>query len=266
MLSLQCSWCVNTAPVWRMVTFAPTVSLVAWGIVRMLEVIPLWVPHFRLEALEALLRPAAPCQSCQITDSISPTSWYQFPIAHCRTSQQCSTPCFLSFGGSCVHLGVFGCPNFYIFSPQYLWWGYGLEEELFQATPGEYWYWWIGSFFWHLCISFCMLTPTNHLIPPPTWSMRARNVGCMSKECEKWREHHLSLSCYQLSEKRKTTYSTMMNWLRCTITFSSLCSAVQCIRGACSVIHRPDIGTHVEYVTSLERLRFPSTGNVECQK
>lgn len=26
------------------------------------------------EALEALLRPAAPCQSCQITDSISPTS------------------------------------------------------------------------------------------------------------------------------------------------------------------------------------------------
>ena len=46
-----------------------------------------------------------------------------------------------------------------------------------------------------------MLTPTKHfLFPPPTWSMRARSAGCMNIECERWREHHLSLSCCQLQE------------------------------------------------------------------
>ena len=46
-----------------------------------------------------------------------------------------------------------------------------------------------------------MLTPTKHILfPPPTWSMRTRNAGCMSKECERWREHHLSLLYRQLLE------------------------------------------------------------------
>ena len=53
-----------------------------------------------------------------------------------------------------------------------------------------------------------------------------------------------------LSNKRETTYSTMMNWLRCTITFFLLRSAVQCIRGAHSAFHRPDFGIHMDYVMS----------------
>ena len=39
---------------------------------------------------------------------------------------------------------------------------------------------------------------------------RARNAGCMSKECKRWREHHLSLSYCQLLEAwaNKLLYST----------------------------------------------------------
>ena len=55
------------------------------------------------------------------------------------------------------------------------------------------------------------------------------------------------LTCL-LSEKSETNYSSTMNWLRCTITFFLLHSAVQCIRGARSAFHRPDFGTHVDYV------------------
>ena len=51
---------------------------------------------------------------------------------------------------------------------------------------------------------------TKHLYPPLTWSMRVRNAVCMSKECERLREHHLSLSYCQLLEAwaNKLLYST----------------------------------------------------------
>ena len=58
-----------------------------------------------------------------------------------------------------------------------------------------------------------------------------------------------------LSKKRETTYSTTMNWLHCTITFSLLHSVVQCIHGARSAIHRPDNGTHADNVMSLSNFQ-----------
>ena len=113
-----------------------------------------------------------------------------------------------------------------------------------------------------------MLTPTkHHLFPPPTWSTRARNAGCMSKECERWREHYLSLSYCQLLEAwaNKLLYSTngsppcclrkwkltiVPRWTGCTAQSPSSCYIwlSNVFRGARSAFHRPDFGTHVDYV------------------
>ena len=51
-------------------------------------------------------------------------------------------------------------------------------------------------------------------------------------------------------------YRTTINRLHCTITFSLLRSAVQSIHGAHSAFHRPDFGTHVDYVMSLSNLQI----------
>ena len=72
-------------------------------------------------------------------------------------------------------------------------------------------------------------------------------TGGMGKQASIFYKRLASL----LSEKRETTYSTTINWLRCSITFSLLRSAIQCLRGARSAFHRPDFGTHVDYVMSL---------------
>ena len=91
----------------------------------------------------------------------------------------------------------------------------------------------------------------------------------ITRTVERWRENHLSpiiLSAtggmakqasvfYKrlaslLSKKRKTTYSTTINRLHCTITFSLLRSAVQSIHGAHSAFHRPDLSN----LTSLSNL------------
>jgi len=42
----------------------------------------------------------------------------------------------------------------------------------------------------------------------------------------------------QISEKRNTIYSKTMAWIRCTLSFSLLRSAVMCIRGSRSTSHR----------------------------
>ena len=36
----------------------------------------------------------------------------------------------------------------------------------------------------------------------------------------------------KLAEKWGHSYSLTMNWLRCTLSFALLCSAIQCVRGA----------------------------------
>ena len=72
-------------------------------------------------------------------------------------------------------------------------------------------------------------------------------TGGMGKQASVFYKRLASL----LAEKRDTSYSATMNWLRCTITFSLLRSAVQCIRGARSAYHRPDTSTNVDYALSL---------------
>ena len=72
-------------------------------------------------------------------------------------------------------------------------------------------------------------------------------TGGMAKQASVFYKRLASL----LSKKRKTTYSTTINRLHCTITFSLLRSAVQSIHGAHSAFHRPDNGTHVDYMSCL---------------
>ena len=76
-------------------------------------------------------------------------------------------------------------------------------------------------------------------------------TGGMGKQASVFYKRLASL----LSEKRETTYSTTMNWLRCTITFFLLHSAIQCIHGARSAFHTPDFGAHMDYVMSLSNLQ-----------
>ena len=113
-----------------------------------------------------------------------------------------------------------------------------------------------------------MLTPKHLLFPPRTWSMREQetldvwaksarggeSIICPYRIVSYWRYGKQASVFYKwltslLSNKRETTYSTTMNWLRCMITFL-LRSAVQCIHGAHSAFHRPDFGIHVDYVMS----------------
>ena len=77
-------------------------------------------------------------------------------------------------------------------------------------------------------------------------------TGGMGKQASVFYKRLASL----LSKKRKTTYSTTINRLHCTITFSLLRLAVQSIHGAHSAFHRPDNGTHVDYVISLSNLQI----------
>ena len=41
-----------------------------------------------------------------------------------------------------------------------------------------------------------------------------------------------------LSQRRQQTYSTVMGWLRCQISFASLRASIMCIRGSRSSLHR----------------------------
>ena len=66
----------------------------------------------------------------------------------------------------------------------------------------------------------------------------------------------LQTACLLAVQERETTYSTTINRLHCTITFSLLRLAVQSIHGAHSAFHRPDNGTHVDYVISLSNLQI----------
>ena len=49
-----------------------------------------------------------------------------------------------------------------------------------------------------------------------------------------------------LADKRKQDYSKTINWLRCSISFSLVKSAVMCLRGARSSFHQPVRQAHCE--------------------
>ena len=59
-------------------------------------------------------------------------------------------------------------------------------------------------------------------------------TGGMGREATLFYKHLAD----QISEKRNTTYSKTMAWIRCTLSFSLLRSAVMCIRGSRSTSHR----------------------------
>ena len=55
--------------------------------------------------------------------------------------------------------------------------------------------------------------------------------------------HLVQLSCTNdaslLADKRQQEYSKIISWIRCTISFSLIRSAVMCLRGARSCLHHP---------------------------
>ena len=66
----------------------------------------------------------------------------------------------------------------------------------------------------------------------------------MAKECTNFYERLASL----LAEKRDQHYNDTLRWLRCSISFMLLRSAVQCIRGARSSIHKVVIHQPIDLV------------------
>ena len=57
-----------------------------------------------------------------------------------------------------------------------------------------------------------------------------------------------------LSQRRQQTYSTVMGWLRCRISFASLRASIMCIRGSRSSLHRPIYGSDITLATSEGRV------------
>ena len=57
-----------------------------------------------------------------------------------------------------------------------------------------------------------------------------------------------------LSQRRQQTYSTVMGWLRCRISFASLRASIMCIRGSRFSLHRPIYGSDITLATSEGRV------------
>lgn len=53
-----------------------------------------------------------------------------------------------------------------------------------------------------------------------------------------------------IAQKENKNYSTVMNWLRCRLSFATLRSAIMCIRGSRSSRHRPMLETDIALATS----------------
>ena len=60
-----------------------------------------------------------------------------------------------------------------------------------------------------------------------------------------------------LAEKQAQTYAKTIGWLRCTLSFSLMWSALMCIRGACSTRKQPDrpitLDTQIELAAAESR-------------
>ena len=57
-----------------------------------------------------------------------------------------------------------------------------------------------------------------------------------------------------LAEKRHQTYSKTISWLRCSIGFSLVRSAVMCLRGSRSSYHHPTSDVHMDVAISESRV------------
>ena len=57
-----------------------------------------------------------------------------------------------------------------------------------------------------------------------------------------------------LAEKRHQTYSKTISWLRCSIGFSLVRSAVMCLRGSRSSFHHPTSDVHMDVAISESRV------------
>ena len=71
-------------------------------------------------------------------------------------------------------------------------------------------------------------------------------TGGMSKQATIFYKRLASL----LATKRDTSYNKAINWIWCYISFSLLRSAIQCIRGARSSTHSPNVNVPADLVLS----------------
>ena len=58
----------------------------------------------------------------------------------------------------------------------------------------------------------------------------------------------------RVAEKRHQTYSKTISWLRCSIGFSLVRSAVMCLRGSRSSFHHPTSDVHMDVAISESRV------------
>ena len=72
-------------------------------------------------------------------------------------------------------------------------------------------------------------------------------TGGMAHEASTFYKRLASL----LSERWTNQYAAVLGWIRCCLSFSLLCSAIQCLRGSCYAhgsFGRPFTSTEVELV------------------
>ena len=140
----------------------------------------------------------------------------------------------------------------------------GFPHDLPQQDKG------LNSFYWNACLEFlpgCFLRSKGYSIPislattpklclPCTRSMKMKRKRAIWPACienRAWRLHLVlstsggmgreTQTSYKrladmLSLKRHISYSSLMVWLRCKLSFTILRSTVMCIRGNRSSRHR----------------------------
>jgi hypothetical protein len=74
--------------------------------------------------------------------------------------------------------------------------------------------------------------------------------GAMGKEATTFYKRLADM----LSQKRQQSYTTVMGWLRCRLSFACVRASILCIRGSRSSINRPAVGSNIQLATSEGRV------------
>ena len=74
--------------------------------------------------------------------------------------------------------------------------------------------------------------------------------GAMGKEATTFYKQLADM----LSQKRQQSYTTVMGWLRCRLSFAYIRASILCICGSRSSINRPAVGSNIQLATSEGRV------------
>ena len=85
------------------------------------------------------------------------------------------------------------------------------------------------------------------------WICSKTVTGGMGKEAATFYKRLADL----LASKRQNPYPAVMGWLRCRLSFASIRSAIMCIRGSRSSLHRPVYMDNINLVSQEGRIPPP---------